>query len=168
MPLHGGFPVCDIIWQYSLRSFAKFPRRFFGNITLMKARLFPKMLVVLIVVIAVVNAFANHYYWYWQMRWFDMPMHFSGGAWISGTVIWWRFFSGNFPVVIPRSFSYIAMWGIGIAFLVGFGWELYEMIVSQITVGHVNAISDTLSDLIFDILGGLVVSVGVWIKTKNN
>jgi len=41
---------------------------------------FPITLVIFLVAIALVNAFADVYHWYWTMRWFDMPMHFAGGS----------------------------------------------------------------------------------------
>ncbi len=43
----------------------------------MPTRPFPYTLLVLILLIAVVNAFAQYHSWYWTMRWFDMPMHFA-------------------------------------------------------------------------------------------
>lgn len=128
----------------------------------MLTRRIPIFLVALIVAIAVVNGFADKYYWYWQMRWFDMPMHFSGGVFLAGVVFWWYYnregepFDGNFLKVITICLS--AALGVGIA------WEIFEAIVGLMTVGHINAMSDTLSDLFFDTLGGIAVAVWGWQK----
>ena len=133
----------------------------------MQLRPFPRSLVVLLLAIAIVNAFANHYYWYWTMRWFDAPMHFSAGVWLAGTAIWFRFFSGRFEGV-SKSLGVFMKWGIGLAFGVGFAWEVYEAIVGLIIKGHINAMSDTFSDLSFDILGAVFLAIVIWMKEKNN
>ena len=133
----------------------------------MLTRPFPHTLLALILVIAVVNAFAQYHYWYWTMRWFDMPMHFLGGMWLAGVAIWWRFFYGKFPDTKIELHNFLA-WGVGYAFLVGFAWEAYEAVIALSTKGYMNAMSDTLSDLGFDILGGLVVVALVWLRIKNN
>lgn len=132
----------------------------------MQSRSFPRVLVVLIVAIAIVNAFAEHYYWYWRLREFDMPMHFAGGIWLAGTALWWRFFSGRFTVSMNT--KAIFAWAIMGALGVGLVWEVYEAGVSYVTVGHINDMWDTMSDLIFDTLGGFTVASAVWIKQKYN
>jgi hypothetical protein len=133
----------------------------------MQLRPFPRVLVVLVVAIAVANAFAEHYYWYWLMRWFDMPMHFAGGVWLAGMVLWWRFFSGKF---VSATFTMRAVftWAIMGAIGIGLAWEVYEVCVSYLTVGHMNDIGDTISDLIFDAFGGLTAAGMVWLKQKHN
>jgi hypothetical protein len=117
------------------------------------------------VAIAVVNAFAEHYYWYWLMRWFDMPMHFAGGIWLAGTVLWWRFFSGKFTVS-PNAKTIFA-WAVLGAIGVGLIWEVYEAAVSYFTVGHMNDILDTIGDLVLDTMGGAVAAGILWVRTHN-
>lgn len=123
----------------------------------------PTTLVIFLVAIAVVNGFAVSNYWYWAMRWFDMPMHFAGGAWLAGFGIWWQYARRDVPIT-----GFFHVWGVGLFFALGVGilWEAYEACVSFITVGHMNAIADTLSDLFFDIMGGTAVSVLVWLGAK--
>ena len=132
----------------------------------MQSRPFPSALVALILAIAGVNALAQEHSWYWTMRWFDMPMHFAGGVWLAGAALWFRFFSGRFQTA-STTFNSLALWGVGASFGVGFAWEVYEGIVSLIMRGHLNAMPDTLGDLAFAILGGLVVSLVVYVKLKN-
>lgn len=120
----------------------------------------------LVVAIAVVQIFAESYHWYWLMRWLDMPMHFAGGLWVAGVVLWWRFFSGKFalaPLTIRPLFIWAVMGAVGIGVL----WEVYEAGVSYLTVGHMNDIFDTFSDLVFDILGGLTAASIVYFRTSN-
>jgi len=47
-------------------------------------------------------------------------------------------------------------------------WEAYEAVVSFFTVGHMNAIKDTIGDLLFDIIGGTAVAILVWAQTNKN
>ncbi len=131
----------------------------------MATRPFPYTLLALILAIAIVNALAQYYYWFWTMRWFDMPMHFVGGMWLAGVAIWWRFFSGKFPDARIELPNFLA-WGVGAAFLVGLAWEAYESVVAILTKGYINAMPDTLSDLVLDILGGLVVVAVVWMQAS--
>ncbi len=131
----------------------------------MQPRQIPPILVALIVVIALVNALAVQHSWYWTMRWFDMPMHFAGGAWLAGIAIWFRFFSGRFQVVSKSLYSFV-IWGVGTAIVIGLAWEVYEGVVALATKGYLNAMADTFSDLSFDILGGLTVAIIVWIRIR--
>lgn len=123
----------------------------------------PVLLVVLLVVIAIVNGFAEVYHWYWTMRWFDMPMHFAGGVWLAGFGTWWQYSKQGVPVQ-----RFLPLFAVCIIYALSIGllWEAYEAVVSFFTVGHMNAMPDTLSDLLFDILGGTTVSVLVWVRTK--
>lgn len=131
----------------------------------MQSRPFPALLLVLLVAIAGVNAFAEYYHWYWLMRWFDMPMHFAGGVWVAGAVLWWRFFSGKFTS-LPNTKAMFA-WAIGGAIAIGLVWEVYEAAVSYITVGRMNDILDTIGDLVLDTLGGIVAAGILWASTNN-
>lgn len=130
-------------------------------------RKFPWFLAVALFIIAGVNSVANNYSWYWTIRWFDMPMHFAGGAWLAGVTIWWKFFSGRQDIssVAPTITRLIA-WGVGGAFVIGLGWEVYESVVSFLTQGHINNIQDTISDLFLDMAGGTLVAILYNIKKR--
>ncbi|MBI5077875.1 MAG: hypothetical protein HZB11_00710 [Candidatus Yonathbacteria bacterium] len=123
----------------------------------------PMFLVLLVVAIAVINGFADTYYWYWTMRWFDMPMHFAGGVWLASFGVWWQYSRRD---VVARDFTSLLVICFVFAFGVGLLWELYEAGVSFLTVGHINAMPDTLSDLLFDTIGGTMVAVLVWTRAK--
>lgn len=126
----------------------------------MTQRTFPWFLAIALFVIAGVDYVANYNSWYWVVRWFDMPMHFAGGAWVAGVTIWWKFFSGTQETSSPLpTLQRLIVWGVGGAFVVGLGWEVYESVVSLIMQGHINDIQDTISDLFLDMAGGIVVAV---------
>ena len=126
----------------------------------MTQRRFPWFLALTLFIIAGVDCAANYYSWYWIIRWFDMPLHFAGGAWVAGVTLWWKFFSNKqgSPSVAP-TLSRLILWGVGGAFVVGLGWEVYESIVSFIIQGHINNIQDTISDLFLDMAGGTLVAL---------
>ncbi len=124
---------------------------------------FPLILAVLLVVIAVVNGFANANHWYWTMRWFDMPMHFAGGAWLAGFGVWWQYFRHG---VVAPGFPQILGVCLVFALSVGLLWEAYEAVVSFLTVGRMNSMQDILRDILFDILGSITVAGLVWWQAK--
>ena len=121
----------------------------------------PYSLVLFLLTIAIVNALAGMHSWYWTMRWFDMPMHFAGGAWLAFFGVWWYYTRKG---LIPSSFATLILVCVSFAVTVGVLWEVYEGIVGLITVGHVNAWRDTVSDIHLDILGSLFVATAVWIR----
>lgn len=123
----------------------------------------PLILVVFLIAIAVVNGFADVNHWYWTMRWFDAPMHFAGGMWLAGFGVWWRY--SRRGVSTP---SFLMLLGVCLLFALGVGllWEIYEAVVSSLTVGHINAMSDTLGDLLFDTIGGTTVAILVFTRAK--
>ncbi|OIP64737.1 MAG: hypothetical protein COV32_03175 [Candidatus Yonathbacteria bacterium CG10_big_fil_rev_8_21_14_0_10_43_136] len=127
---------------------------------------FPITLVIFLVAIALVNAFADVYHWYWTMRWFDMPMHFAGGAWLASFGVWWQYYRRG----LVATGGVLQILGVCLVFALSIGllWEAYEAVVSFFTVGHMNAIKDTIGDLLFDIIGGTAVAILVWAQTNKN
>lgn len=123
----------------------------------------PTSLIFLLIIIAVVNALAEAHHWYWKMRWFDMPMHFASGMWLAGIALWWYYFRRG---MTPRRLLPILGVGLFLAIGVGFSWEVYQSTIDIIKVGHIHSMKDTLSDLLFDILGGTTLAVSVYLKAK--
>ena len=126
-----------------------------GILNLMQAKSFPTVLAVWIVVLAIINGLATAYYWYWSMPWFDMPMHFFGGILAAGCALWWLYSrkGHSFPKFLP-----LLMICIFAALSVGLLWEIFEGVVSFNSTGHINEMTDTMSDLFFDSLGGVMVA----------
>lgn len=124
---------------------------------------FPILLLVFLIAIAVVNGLADVNHWFWIYRWFDMPMHFAGGAWLAGFGVWWQY--SRRGVIESR---FLQLFGVCLIYALSIGllWEAYEAVVSFLTVGHMNSISDTLGDLLFDILGGTTVAILIFIRAK--
>ena len=101
----------------------------------------------LIFFIFIINSLAMKFYWYWTIWYFDMPMHFLGGFWLSLLLIW--FF--RIDKISPRLILKISL-GV---LLIGVSWEIFEFWANNF-IGQIPfSIPDTLSDIFFDLAGGL-------------
>jgi hypothetical protein len=104
-------------------------------------------IIFLIFFIFLINYLAQEFYWYSSIWYFDMPMHFLGGFWL-GLVSLYLFPSED------RSWKYIFKVFFTVL-LIGIGWEIFEILIDKfITFNNFNSL-DTLSDLFFDLAGGL-------------
>lgn len=107
---------------------------------------------VLIWVILILNLLAFVHHWYWQYEWFDIPMHFLGGFWLSGMLVW-LFMKGD-TIFCARRFPCVAGIILG-AFAVGVGWEMFEFGLDTFIMFNMNDVADTLTDLLMDFLGAV-------------
>lgn len=106
------------------------------------------MLAILIVAIFLINALANKFYWYSSIWYFDIIMHFLGGLWIG--IFAFYFFS-------PQTISFRLIFKILImVFLIGIGWEIFEVFVDKVISLNYFNILDTISDILFDLTGGIM------------
>jgi len=98
------------------------------------------------------------------MWWFDMPMHTLGGVFLGlfFTYLRVRFMGINWNT---RSFLY----GILFIFIIGGLWEIFEFNIDTFITFRAQNILDTLSDLCFDIVGGMAVLLYVekYFKTEH-
>lgn len=110
----------------------------------------------LLFVIGISDFFANSLYLYWTVWWFDMVMHFISGVCVgmAGVLFWQYIFEKNL------SFSKAIKVGVISAFVIGIGWELFELYfeVTSFSDG-VLYITDTTSDVILDVCGGLLGAI---------
>ena len=114
-----------------------------------------KHLVLLMFFIFVVNTFAQSFFWYYSIWYFDMPMHFLGGLWSSWFFIWFFCVAPNPFKVSFDIFDLKLFWKI-IAFVlvIGILWEFFEFFTNnRIGQEHFSVI-DTSSDIFFDLAGG--------------
>ena len=132
-----------------------------ANKIYMSKRWFPKILLFFIITIGVVNALAAHFFLYWKLPWLDIPMHFLGGAWIGLMILWVYYLSGKFKDVPEnrRSIPYIYGLTVTITMIIGILWEIFEFSLDLFIVfGEFNGFYDTISDLIFAIVGTIIAT----------
>lgn len=116
----------------------------------------------IIFLIFLLNLLANKLYLYSSLWYFDMIMHFLGGFWL-GLFFFWLFYKDIFP---DFKASFIVKLLLSV-FLVGLVWELYEIVVNASFAKDVFNLSDTISDLVFDMLGGFSIYLIIRNVTKN-
>ncbi len=107
-------------------------------------------------VLAVLHLIALSLYLYWQVWWFDIPMHLLGGASIVlglHTLADLRMA----PRSLATSLGNVLLIVLGIAI----AWEMFQYAVTEV-LKH-NYISDTLGDIAVGLLGSLV---GYTISTR--
>jgi hypothetical protein len=81
--------------------------------------------------------------------WYDMPLHFFGGVFTGLLIIW---FLMRYPKFVIASYTKTVIWVLLIAFVVGFVWEIYELVF--FTIGGQNyVVLDSFSDICFDLAG---------------
>jgi hypothetical protein len=108
------------------------------------------ILATLIIFVSIVNFLATKAMWYYIFWWFDMPMHFLGGL-VVALLISYIFYKTilQYPL-IPVAYILLGV------FVVGFGWEVFEYIFNNLIAGQAWILLDTLSDLCFDLAGGMI------------
>ena len=107
-----------------------------------------KRLTYLILFIFSAHFLANKFYWYVSIWWFDMPMHFFGGFWIGLAALYF------FGYKKEDSINFILKILLSVL-IVGIGWEVYEILVNTLMAENLFNYLDTISDISFDLSGGL-------------
>ena len=98
----------------------------------------------LLLLIAIVHAFALTYDLYWYYPLLNRVVHFSGGVWIALASIWLLARHG-------RKFGFLQI--IAIVMLVSIAWELFEVVIGM--THEKDYVLDTSLDLTMDFLGGV-------------
>jgi len=114
-----------------------------------------KTLLLVIWVIALVNAAAEIWFLYWQYQWLDIPMHFIGGVWLGLLGLWlW-----NHTAYLSRFRAQFRISNILIVFVfgiaIGLVWEAFEYIVWKYSGKPfpLEYATDSTLDLFMDTLG---------------
>lgn len=110
----------------------------------------------LLFIIGFSDFFANSLYLYWTVWWFDMVMHFSAGVCVgmAAVMAWQHFFDNNISLSKSIKIALIS------AFIIGVLWEVFELYFQVTTLSDgINYITDTSSDVILDVCGGLIGSL---------
>ncbi len=101
--------------------------------------------------LAVSNFLALKLFLYWRYSWIDMPVHFLGGV----AAALGLFVLFDFRLPLPRqllSLSYFMF----LVFFVAVAWEIFEVLLGAVDTTTSYYISDTVTDMICGLFGGLV------------
>ena len=122
----------------------------------MKTALF-KHTLGLLFVIGVLEIISTIFYLHWTLWWFDVILHFLGGAWAAMTIL--LIWHNGSSLLKPSRLKIVWIGVIG-AFIIGFMWEIYELLIGATAFGDgIFYWRDTYSDLIMDVCGGFFASL---------
>lgn len=114
-----------------------------------------KILFYLVFLIFILNLLAEKFHWYLSIWYFDMTMHFLGGFWLGLFFIWLFGLSTN-----PSLHLIIKI--LSGVLLIGIFWEFFELLFVNHVAQHPFSFLDTLSDMCFDLAGGLGAIFYIW------
>ncbi len=95
------------------------------------------------------HALGLKFYYYWQIAWYDRVVHFVAGFLI---FLVFYYFVTRIKSEARTSFS-VMLAGLGLAFIVSIGWELFELSIGAIFATLDRYIIDTWLDVNMDMLG---------------
>lgn len=108
----------------------------------------------LVIIVGFLNYIAHTFNLYWEVWWFDVLMHFLGGFWV-GTFALYVLSIVYKSRQIDRKNVFIFV--ILSTLVVGVGWEIFEFYFdTNFFVNRTEAVIDTSSDLVLDLLGGFL------------
>jgi len=122
----------------------------------------PKFILGLLIFILVFHIIASINSWYWTYAWLDMPMHFLGGFWVA--MVFFNFINPKLQITDYKLLITLIL-VLGFVILIGVLWEFFEFLCDVFisSKGYLEVaqqgIADTISDLFFDLLGGLALLV---------
>jgi len=97
-----------------------------------KQRPFPFSIIVLVAFLGfhIAGSYLNLY---WIYRWFDMPVHFLGGLWLSLMVLWVMIAFGQIKSITDYKIKSLAVVLI-VTGAAAFFWEAYEIYMGMVTI----------------------------------
>jgi len=118
-----------------------------------------KLIGLLVFFIFVVSIFANKFYWYYSIWYFDIIMHTLSGFWV-GLVAVYLFTSETLP-------SHPLWKMLFFVLVIGFGWEVFEFLFNNYIAQNSFDFVDSASDIVFDLIGGLCAILYLLVPFKN-
>lgn len=118
----------------------------------------------MITIISVLHHAALDYHWYFTHRWIDIVMHVLGGFWIAITALWFtlRFVHDESVLSDKKHLARIIFISV---FIVGTIWEIFEFLSGNTFLHTANFWTDTISDMINNIIGGAALYLYVILKS---
>jgi len=117
----------------------------------MNRKVYFGILLLLILLIAITHNIATEHYLYWKYLWSDLVVHFFSGLWIALVGLGIFVFSKKEKAGIKT----IILSTIVLSLSLGILWEVFEYSVGIISFSKWY-VPDTISDIIMDMIGGIV------------
>jgi hypothetical protein len=120
-----------------------------------------------IIIITALKFIGDKLHLFTSISFYDIIMHFLGGVWL-GIFFVWLFYK---EIIKKENLNLVFTKTILLILLVGLAWEVFEVFNYQIILKNEFDVADTISDLIFDLLGGItsfLIYKRKFIKTKTN
>ena len=124
-------------------------------------------MILLLVLIVILHSLALYFFLYWRIWWFDNVLHFLGGAWLASALFYWAYFLRKIKEnAVPALFVLVAL--VGFSAIGGILGEICEFFYDHLLGRNIGmalqlGVADTVTDLFFDLLGGLAAGL-VFIK----
>lgn len=132
---------------------------------ILKQKPLPFSFLVLFCLLAI-HFMSSYFSWYWTFPWLDMLVHILSGLWVALVVLW---VASVFNQVNSLKEYRIKVFLVSLvaATLFGVIWELIENFGQFISVGAPSYSWNTATDILGDIVGGIMASVYfTWSKIK--
>ncbi len=113
----------------------------------------------LILVVAALDFIGIKFYFYWSLHYYDSVVHFLAGITVGLGSLWiWMHITKK--ELTQKQVVVVALIG---ASIIGVLWEIFE-VTNGITsfADGIHYVTDTGSDLLMDVCGGIVASVYAW------
>lgn len=117
----------------------------------------------LVVGIAILYIIGFIFRWNYSLWWYDLLLHFLGGIWVAIAAN--KFLRGSTSLTFTRLNLARPLFILAFVALVGVSWEIYEFTIDELFFEEralwraQNGNTDTMTDLMMDLLGGAVVVV---------
>ncbi|MST04440.1 MAG: hypothetical protein EXS49_02665 [Candidatus Pacebacteria bacterium] len=134
-----------------------------------------KFLVGSLYFIFLLHILASIFGWYDSIKYFDSFHHFLGGAWVFlvGAYYWFKF-GMEINNKLNKKIIFL-IFGVSLTCLFGIFWEFFEFGLDQYSLikygvlgGNQAGLQDTMSDLLFDILGAIMAGFAYLPLLKQN
>jgi hypothetical protein len=112
------------------------------------------------VLMAVLFAVGSLYGFFATIWWYDIPLHFLGGLWVSFSGVYIYLFSNFFskPKTTKKTLFYSAFLTV---LLLGIMWEIFEYCTGLSVRWYYSNELDTIKDIFMDLLGAILAYVYV-------
>lgn len=115
----------------------------------------------LVVFMAILTVMGNFtFFSFTRHYWFEETLHVMGGIWVAAIFLY--FFKKHYDIFdVKKNFLATLIFVLGLAALIGIGWEFFEYLTYVFLGGVAISLPDTMLDLFLDLAGAFLL-FAVW------